>query len=104
MIYNHAFSAYSFDSQVNFTQKNEILPLYILYSKDNFAEIGDPRVIVSGKNSDLLTLWEDSYKTLFENENDDSKIQNNENEEKLIKELKGRFLERRIDEELSIFE
>lgn len=103
MIYNQAFSTYSFDSQVNFTQKNEILPLYILYSKDSFGEIGDPRVIASGKNSDLLTLWEDSYKTIFEKENDLNN-QNNENEEKLIKELKGRYLEPRIDEELSIFE
>ena len=77
--------------------------MYVLYSKDSFEDIGDPRVMSSGKNSDLLTLWEDSYKTLYEKDNGLNN-QNNENEEKLIKELKGRYLEPRIDEELSIFE
>jgi len=59
--------------------------------------------MASGKNSDLINLWEDSYKTLYDKESDLSN-QNTDNEQKLIKELKGRYLEPRIDEELSIFE
>lgn len=106
-IFNQAFGNYTVDSLANYTQKNEILPLYILYSNDSFEEIGDPRVMNSGKNGDLLTLWEDSYNSLFreENKNENEKInKNNDLENKLIKELRMQYLEPRIDEELTIFE
>ena len=91
------------DSQVTFTQKNEILPLYILYSKDNFDEIGDPKVF-SEKGSDLLTLWEDTYNSLIRNDNDNENEDEKKDKKFIIKELKEKYLESRLDEELLLFE
>lgn len=91
------------DSQVTFTQKNEILPLYILYSKDNFDEIGDPKVF-SEKGSDLLTLWEDTYNSLIRNDNDNENEDEKKDKKFIIKELKEKYLESRLDEEMQLFE
>jgi hypothetical protein len=91
------------DNQVNFTQKNEILPLYILYSKDNFDDIGDPKVF-SEKGADPLNLWEDTYNSLLRNDNENEENENGNDKKILIKELKEKYLESRLDEELLIFE
>jgi hypothetical protein len=89
------------DTQTNFTQKSEIQPLYILYSKDNFEDIGDPKVF-NDKGADFLTLWEDTYNSLLRNEENNNYIDNDETF--ILKELKGKYLESRLDEELEIFE
>lgn len=104
LIYKIAFSPFGIDSQVSFTQRNEILPLYILYTKDSFDEIGDPKVI-SQKGADLLTLWEDSFNSLKRNENDiDDKNEDKKEKNLIVKELKEKYIESRLDEELLIFE
>lgn len=104
MVFSNAFSSNKtiFDSNVNFTQKKEILPLYILYSKDSFEDIGDPKVFNTGNNGDQMSLWEDSYKTLYDKENE--KNHNAENEQKLLRILQSKYMEPRVDEELAIFE
>lgn len=98
-----AFGPNGIDSQVNFSQKNEILPLYILHPNDSFEEIGDAKVF-SQKGSDLLTLWEDSYNSIFIG----GESKENEKKERDLKvfleEMKGKYEEYRLDEELNIFE
>ena len=102
LIFKLAFNPHGLDSQVNFSQKSEILPLYILYSNDNFDDIGDPKVF-SGKGSDLMTLWEDTYNSLIRNDNENFE-DNKKDKNYMIKELKEKYVESRLDEELLIFE
>lgn len=93
------------DKQVNFSQKNEILPLYILHFNDSFEEIGDAKVF-NQKGSDLLSLWEDSYNSIFLKE--DNLNENPKEKDKDLKEflerMKAKYEEIRLDEELVIFE
>lgn len=113
LIYKISFNPFGLNEKdrdnkdgVNFTQKSEILPLYILYSKDNFEEIGDPKVF-SEKGADILTLWEDTYNSLLRENNEENNYKNeeeNNNKNNLIKELKEKYMESRLDEELIIFE
>lgn len=103
LIYKIAFNPFGIDSQVSFTQKNEILPLYILYTKDSFDDIGDPKVI-SQKGADILTLWEDSYNSLLRYESDFDENKEKKEQNILIKDLKDKYTESRLDEELTIFE
>jgi GTPase SAR1 family protein len=107
LITNIAFNLNN-DNSNNFSQKNDILPLYILYGSDSLQEIGDPKVIAKGK--DMTTLWEDTFQTIFDKEKEKDNFQF-EHEKSLITEinnfddnLKEKYKESRIDEELVIFE
>jgi hypothetical protein len=80
----------------NYVQKNDILPLYILYSQDSFNEIGDPKVMQSG-GSDMNTLWEDSFYSLY-------KVKEKEKESNVEEMIGNKYKEPRFDEELVLFE
>ena len=82
---------------MNFTQKDHIQPLFIIYGKDSIESIGDPKVME--KNSTMKSLWESTFKTVFPKIVDD-KEKGNEAEEI----IKMKFNEPRIDAELYNFE
>lgn len=84
----------------NFVQKNDILPLYILYGNDTLNDIGDPKVIQQG-NRDLFSLWEDTFSSLFMNYKTESEKDKKEDIDEIYRE---RYKEARIDEELLMFE
>jgi hypothetical protein len=84
----------------NYIQKNDILPLYITYGNDNYLDIGDPKVFGQG-NRDIVSLWEDTYSSLFTNVNCISEKDIIENVDELYKD---KYKEGRIDEELQLFE
>jgi GTPase SAR1 family protein len=86
---------------LNYTQKNDIQPLFVLYSQDNLNDIGDPKVFQQGSR-DMNSLWEDTFYSIFS-------ISNNLNEEdeitqKFEENFKEKYKEARIDEEVQIFE
>jgi hypothetical protein len=99
LITSLAFNVNS-ENALNLSQKNEILPLYILHGNDSLIEIGDPKVVSQG-GKDLNSLWDDTFSSIFnkEDENDE-----NETNNKFEESLKERYKEPRIDEELIIFE
>jgi hypothetical protein len=81
----------------NYVQKNDILPLYILYSQDSFNEIGDPKVMQSG-GKDMSSLWEDTFYTIY-------KIKEKNEKERDIEEVNSdKYREPRFDDELTNFE
>ncbi len=84
-------------SELNFTQKDHIQPLFINYGKDSFESIGDPKVIE--KNANMVRLWETTFESIFPNTVID-KDKTNQIEEL----IKMKFNEPRIDAELSNFE
>ena len=93
---NNLISGLAFGNTLeNIVQKNDIQPLYILYSNDSLVEIGDPKVM---GNSDMNTLWEDTFYSIFRNKRE------NEEEYDVEKMLGDRYKESRIDEELTNFE
>lgn len=84
-------------SDINFLQKDHIQPLFIIYGKDSFESIGDPKVIE--KNANMIRLWETTYESIFQSPPIDKDKMNQ------IEELiKMKFNEPRIDAELSNFE
>jgi hypothetical protein len=86
----------AFDNPLeNTIQKNDILPLFILYSSDSLIEIGDPKVM---GNSEMNTLWEDTFYSIFKNKKE------REEEIDIEKILSNEYNETRIDEELTNFE
>jgi hypothetical protein len=99
LILNLAFNLEG-SSNSNYSQKNDIFPLYILFGNDSFHEIGDPKVINSSSGGkDMTGLWEDTFGTLFGMQESDEY-----EEEDIEKMLKNLYMEARIDEELTNFE
>jgi len=88
------------DSSTNFSQKNDILPLYILYSNDTFLDIGEPKVFQQG-SKDIYSLWEDTLYSVFPKNSDSI-------EEKINRDFDldqaSMYKEPRLDEELKLFE
>jgi GTPase SAR1 family protein len=107
LVTNLAFNVNN-DNSLNFSQKNDILPLYVLYGSDSIQEIGDPKVIGQG-GKDMASLWEDTFFSVF-NKDKESKIESqfdieeNLDVKKFEENLKEKYKESRIDEELVIFE
>jgi hypothetical protein len=94
---NNLVTALAFNNiQENYVQKNDILPLYILYSQDSFNEIGDPKVMQSG-GADMNTFWEDTFYSLYKAKEDDNEVQ-------IEDALRDKYKEPRFDEELMNFE
>jgi len=87
------------DNALQYSQKNDILPLYVLYGSDSLEEIGDPKVI-SSTIKDPSTLWELTLQSVFpsESEGDTNEV------EDLERKMKDKYKETRIDTELSNFE
>jgi hypothetical protein len=88
-----------------FSQKNDILPLYILYGADSLEEIGDPKVFVQGSSGssfsrDPFLLWDETFASIYPS----GENQIAENFDKNELEMKEKYTEARIDEELLNFE
>ncbi len=93
---NNLITNFAFGNTLeNIIQKNDTQPLYILYSNDSLFEIGDPKVM---GNSDMNTLWEDTFYSIFRNKRE------YEEEYDVEKMLGDKYKESRIDEELTNFE
>jgi hypothetical protein len=85
-----------------FTQKNDIQPLYILYGNDSLEDIGDPKVMAQGSRDPFL-LWDETFASIYQcGENHINKEMENPNTLELN--LKEKYPEARIDEELLNFE
>ncbi len=113
----HANELGASNTILHFSQKNDLLPLFVLYSGDSLEEIGDPKVIMQGR--DMSSMWEDTFYSIFGNNNcgngnnyDNGGIMKDYSEdvkdfkeiEALENELKMKYREPRIDEEVQIFE
>jgi GTPase SAR1 family protein len=93
------------DSSANFSQKNEILPVYILYSNDSLNEIGEPKVFQQG-NKDINSLWEDTLYSVFPRNSEmrEDNLSNESKENEIDQVMLNKYKEPRIDEELKLFE
>jgi hypothetical protein len=78
------------------TQKDDVKPLYIMYSEDSFNEIGDPKVMQAG-GADMNSLWEDTFYSLY-------KVKEQDGEERIEEKFGDKYKEPRFDEELVNFE
>jgi len=82
------------------TIKDDLQPIHIEYGNDSLEEIGDPK-IKSNKDSNLFSLWEETFTATFSkeiNKQEKKKTIFNENE------LLEKYVERLLDHELISFE